>query len=53
VRELIEDAVRLGVQIQIVYGTKEDCAEAERVKAQPGLNDVLQEKFHFTAVSEL
>ena len=33
IRELIEDAVRLGVQIQIVYGKKEDCAEAERLKA--------------------
>ncbi|MEY2508681.1 MAG: hypothetical protein QOH01_3010 [Verrucomicrobiota bacterium] len=33
VRELIEDAARLGVQIQIVYGKKEQCDEVERLKA--------------------
>jgi len=32
VRELIEDAVRLGVRIQIVYGKKEKCDEVERLK---------------------
>ncbi|PYI92577.1 MAG: DNA repair protein [Verrucomicrobia bacterium] len=33
VRELIEDAARLGVQVQIVYGKKEQCDEVERLKA--------------------
>jgi hypothetical protein len=33
VRELIEDAARLGVRIQIVYGKKEQCPEVERLKA--------------------
>jgi hypothetical protein len=32
VRELIEDAARLGVQVQIVYGKKEQCDEVERLK---------------------
>jgi phosphatidylserine/phosphatidylglycerophosphate/cardiolipin synthase-like enzyme len=32
VRELIEDAARLGVQIQIVYGKKEQCNEVEWLK---------------------
>lgn len=32
VRELIEDAARLGVQIQIVYGKKERCDEVDRLK---------------------
>lgn len=32
VRELIEDAVRLGVQVQIVYGKKEKCDEVERLR---------------------
>src|SRR5437763_17026873 len=35
VRELIEDAARLGVQVQIVYGKKEQCDEVERLKAIP------------------
>jgi hypothetical protein len=33
VRELIEDAARLEVQVQIVYGKKEQCDEVERLKA--------------------
>jgi hypothetical protein len=33
VRELIEDAARLGVQVQIVYGKKEQCDEVQRLKA--------------------
>lgn len=33
VRELIEDAARIGVQIQIVYGKKEQCDEVERLRA--------------------
>jgi hypothetical protein len=33
VRELIEDAARLGVQIQIVYGKKEQCDEVALLKA--------------------
>jgi phosphatidylserine/phosphatidylglycerophosphate/cardiolipin synthase-like enzyme len=32
VRELIEDAARLGVQVQIVYGKKERCDEVDRLK---------------------
>ncbi|HEV2803677.1 MAG TPA: phospholipase D family protein [Chthoniobacterales bacterium] len=32
VRELIEDAARLGVQVQIVYGKNEQCAEVERLR---------------------
>jgi hypothetical protein len=35
VRELIEDAARLGVQVQIVYGKKEQCDEVERLKIIP------------------
>lgn len=35
VRELIEDAARLEVQIQIVYGKKEQCDEVERLKTIP------------------
>jgi len=33
VRELIEDAARIGVQIQIVYGKKEQCDEVALLKA--------------------
>jgi PLD-like domain len=33
VRELIEDAARLGVQVQIVYGKREQCDEVERLRA--------------------
>jgi hypothetical protein len=33
VRELIEDAIRLGVQVQIVYGKKEQCDEVEHLRA--------------------
>ncbi|MEY2563245.1 MAG: hypothetical protein QOH88_1438 [Verrucomicrobiota bacterium] len=33
VRQLIEDAARLGVQIQIVYGKKEQCDEVALLKA--------------------
>ncbi len=33
VRELIEDAARLGVQVQIVYGKKEQCDEVALLKA--------------------
>lgn len=33
VRELIEDAARIGVQIQIVYGKKEQCDEVAALKA--------------------
>lgn len=32
VRELIEDAARLGVKVQIVYGKKERCDEVDRLK---------------------
>lgn len=32
VRELIEDAAQLGVQVQIVYGKKECCDEVDRLK---------------------
>jgi phosphatidylserine/phosphatidylglycerophosphate/cardiolipin synthase-like enzyme len=36
IRELIEDAIRMEVQIQIVYGKKEQCNEVERLKSLNG-----------------
>jgi phosphatidylserine/phosphatidylglycerophosphate/cardiolipin synthase-like enzyme len=46
VRELIEDAARLGVQIQIVYGKKEQCDEVERLKAIPGVSVTFCKNVH-------
>jgi hypothetical protein len=46
VRELIEDAARLGVQVQIVYGKKEQCDEVERLKAIPRVSVTFCKNVH-------
>jgi hypothetical protein len=46
VRELIEDAARLGVQVQIVYGKKEQCDEVERLKAITGVSVTFCKNVH-------
>ncbi len=37
VRELIEDAVRLGVRVHVVYGKKEACDGADQLRAMAGV----------------
>jgi phosphatidylserine/phosphatidylglycerophosphate/cardiolipin synthase-like enzyme len=46
VRELIEDAARQGVQVQIVYGKKEQCDEVERLKAITGVSVTFCKNVH-------
>jgi hypothetical protein len=46
VRELIEDAARLGVQVQIVYGKREQCDEVERLKAIPRVSVTFCKNVH-------
>jgi hypothetical protein len=44
--ELIEDAARLGVQVQIVYGKKERCDEVECLKAIPRVSVTFCKNVH-------
>jgi hypothetical protein len=46
VRELMEDAARLGVQIQVVYGKKEQCDEVERLKSLNGVSVTFCKNVH-------
>ncbi len=46
VKELIEDAVRLGVRVSVVYGKKEACDGAEQLRAMAGVKVTFCKNVH-------
>jgi hypothetical protein len=46
IRELIEDAVRRGVAVQVVYGKKEDCGGADQLRDMRGVQVTFCKNVH-------
>jgi phosphatidylserine/phosphatidylglycerophosphate/cardiolipin synthase-like enzyme len=46
IRQLIEDATRVGVKVQVVYGKKEQCDEVERLKTLNGVDVTFCKNVH-------
>ena len=46
VRELIEDAVRLGVRVHVVYGKKEICDAADQLRGVAGVKVTFCKNVH-------